>query len=199
MRDMLKKLDSGLCQAYRLVWQPGATLHTDWWQFWDLQHFQVLYFDAPVSTQRRIDTHIIRLCGLADWKPASLSSLQQDLVRIRAQLPVLLSALGLMAFGCANYFHFRHYRKVLSTLFSAQQLAQMSLLLRGAGSAPNIPPDELLQACLAAGITALDKSLVNDPLWQRLFFTLPRHSSEVKGDLTFADPVKMLLRLERFL
>lgn len=193
------EISPALREACQLQWRPGATLHPDWWSHWGMQPLSALYSGAPHSLQRQIDTRIIGVRNLPDWRPVNLSSSQQALLRLRSAPEMLIGALGLLALGCPGYLRFRYYRRHLEAQFTARQLDQVSVLMRESGAPAEIVPAELPRACLDAGLAVLDTHQHDCPLWRCLRFTFPRSDVPSAAIHLRDEPVSMLARLERFL
>ena len=192
-------LNESLMQAHQLVWQPGKTLHTTWWQHWHLTELREVYPRLTSAGQRTVDGQIISLRRLPLWQPEQLTAGQIQLLRLQPRMVLLLTALGLQQFGCRGYLWLPEYRQTLNTIFSERQLCQLSALMLPVNAARMLDTDELLSACLHAGQLACQSVLVNDPLWQMLQFSLPRLTEIPHKVESLAEPLAALLRLERFL
>jgi hypothetical protein len=199
MDVILNATEDELCQMHRIVWQPGRYLHPDWWEKWHMSPQKTLYFQASPALCRRIDARIIEQSGLSDWQTKSLTDMQKMLIRLQPKMPTLLIAMGLISLGSSGYLRFRHYRQHLEELFSFQQLRRLSMLMRKTDEKTEADPEQLLERSLLAGLSILDPALQGEPLWQRLRLMFPCERGASPMSFFPGCPVRMLLRLERFL
>ncbi|QLK63771.1 hypothetical protein GE278_23500 (plasmid) [Enterobacteriaceae bacterium Kacie_13] len=190
--------DKSLQSVHRLLWQPGQALHPSWWAYWGMEDLMKIYPQLSLSGQRDIDGQIALHRCLPDWRPGQLSERQAQLVQLQPKLPLLLTALGLVAMKCSGYVWLRRYRHELQQTFSEQQLSQISVLMHEGSQPAEIQPADLPTLSLNIGLKLISQTLLHEPVWQLLVFTLPRQS-DFSIDAVLDNPLAALSRLERFL
>ena len=199
MSGMISNNENPLFDIYHLIWQPGFSLHPDWWTNWGLPGGQCAYASGSWKLRRQIDEYILEKQALPVWSPSNVTDEHSRLLAIKNKLPLLLVSLGLISLGSCNYFFYRPYRKQLETLFTPAQLKQLSLLIRVKTDMMNINHEQLLPLSLSTGEMMITRQLKNDPLWNRLKYTYPRVNC-IPIKKTFSDePLQAMLRLEKFL
>jgi hypothetical protein len=192
-------LNESLRQAHCLLWQPGQTLHPEWWHYWQMEAQQRMYPQLSLSGQRQIDRQILaRMCGTA-MLPFQLCDKHVQLLRLQRRLATCLSALGLQLLGCSGYLWLREYREALSCVLSEQQIKQIAVLMPDGTKPLSLSADAIALASLQTGWQAMQSQWRADPLWQSLKWTLPRLQAECYEPGTVDDPLAALIRLERFL
>ncbi|CAI1009582.1 type III secretion system domain-containing protein [Serratia quinivorans] len=186
----------------RLLWQPGAWLHSQWWSALELASWRHCYPTLDDISQRELDRLICQRRGfpLPMMPVPELNPLRLALLRALPRLPALLTALGLVLLACPGYLIWRPYRQALSSCLHDQQLQQLAAIWRGGTAKPLYSPTELPDRALALGHHCLSRGLTHEPLWQAIGFTLPCVTPLCDvADSSSTVTVATFLRLEKFL
>lgn len=190
---------SELEQFSRLLWQPGKTLHHDWWNRLGLASWEVVYPRLTGSTMRELNRVItLRRCFPDEQfhLTGEFNGLQRALLRSFERLPMLMTAFGLLLSACPDYLLLKPWRTEIARQLSETQLQQVWCLWRSGLRTPDIAPENIVQHLQQLGIASLQRSLHDDPVWRALSYTLP----EPRGiEPPEKGATELFMRLERFL
>ena len=161
-------------RLYALLWRPGATMHSQWWQALELDAWQPVY-QTCARSQRWIEQAIAARRGVpAMAAPLTLTLLERRLLGVSEKLPVLLLALGLLRLGQPEYWMLKPYLETLKPHLDAvacPQLAVFSAAVAPPGfrvQRPLVEPAQLIEHACAYGAAVLTGAFAGSAVLQAL-------------------------------
>ncbi|RKT98762.1 type III secretion system subunit [Burkholderia sp. Nafp2/4-1b] len=144
---------SALQRLHRLGWQPGATMHDDWWQHLGLAEWRDKYHRYPACRQA-IDRVIVARRGFPRAPlPACLDSRQNALLAAEPRIDSLIIALGVIALDCADHLLVKQYRAHLVGGIGERACTQLLAVHRGWRSSARVAlPERLIETATVAAV-----------------------------------------------
>ncbi|RQS44922.1 type III secretion system domain-containing protein [Burkholderia sp. Bp8986] len=180
-------------QLYELLWYPGRTMHSSWWQLLDMGVWQDVYSRSKFC-RSQIDSLIRTRALLREYSvPSVLGDIALMLMSRTTRIPSIVVAVGIMATGRREYLLLRSYRRELENYLSDRNCEEL-LAVSWADVDPigHVPEASIVAVCEQLGMCWIDRDMKSDAAWGgvRLQLQAPGHTSvELE-----APPVSMLPR-----
>jgi hypothetical protein len=145
-------VDARLKRLHELAWRPGAWMHEGWWTHLSLDNWHASYVTRP-ACRPSIDRLIVtRRAFPLQSLPAAISDADRLLVELEPRLPALVTALGVIALGCADHLLLKTHREALAHHLDLKSCDQLLALHNSWDTrAACLAPSELAGKALSAG------------------------------------------------
>lgn len=141
---------------YRLWFCPGDIMDPAWWHQLGLEQWQTVYSETP-SARKALNILLRKRVGHEGPVPPA-GQVVPALLGNTSYLHSRTLALGLWGLGCPDILLLKHYRGVLRSWFSYEQLNQLSCLIPRSEYQTQSEPGQFLRDAENTGAILLEHS-----------------------------------------
>lgn len=163
--------DALILRLHRYVWQPARYAHPAWLHSIGFHPGNTWQYGRHPAFDRCLD-HTLQARRGTPSLPGRLTARQQRWVRLSPNMTAYALALGLVQFGCGEYFLLPDYRKVISPWLDDALIWQLFGLC-GRQRDVIFSPDALVEAAVSLGSCTLYRVARGEPVLYSLLLGLP--------------------------